>query len=414
MKTTITTRRAALAMGATAAAAGFVGRARAQSPAEVKVAVLAPMSGPWARQGLLMKMGAEMALDDINAAGGVKALGGAKMKLVVYDAGESTEKAKNAAQRMVAQEPDLVGGSGAWLSSFTLAVTEVTERAELPWLTLSYADSITSRGFKYVFQCAPTADAQAISALPTIMGLAERATGRKPTKMGIVADNTASPTSFFAPIRATEAKKFGLSIVVDEIFTPPLSDATSIIQRVRGARPDFLMMMPTNIPDGKILFDKLNEYGLGRGKLPIIGGGGNTATPELLNVVGKDIIQGFMSVIANWPGKQHQDLARRFMERTKEAWMGQDSIMTYADMMILKEGMEKAGSADRRKVNAAIHGFDLKNEGPAQYFPSGHLKFDAAGRLEDAQLVLIQWQDGVPRAVSPASLASAEAIWPKT
>ena len=88
--------------------------------------------------------------------------------------------------------------------------------------------------------------------------------------------------------------------------------------------------------------------------------------------------------------------------------------MTYADMMILKEGMEKAGSADRRKVNAAIHGFDLKNEGPAQYFPSGHLKFDAAGRLEDAQLVLIQWQDGVPRAVSPASLASAEAIWPKT
>ena len=53
-----------------------------------------------------------------------------------------------AAQRLVAQEPDVVGGTGAWLSSFTLAITEVTERAKLPWLTLSYSDVITERGSK--------------------------------------------------------------------------------------------------------------------------------------------------------------------------------------------------------------------------------------------------------------------------
>ena len=62
---------------------------------------------------------------------------------------------------MLAQKPDLVGGFGCWLSTFTLAATEVTERAELPWLTLSYSDAITGRGFKYVFQSSPTADAQA-------------------------------------------------------------------------------------------------------------------------------------------------------------------------------------------------------------------------------------------------------------
>jgi len=64
-----------------------------------------------------------MAVDHINAQGGVKALGGAKLKLVVLDSGDSTEKAKSAAQRMVAQEPDLVAASAAYLSSFTLAVT---------------------------------------------------------------------------------------------------------------------------------------------------------------------------------------------------------------------------------------------------------------------------------------------------
>jgi hypothetical protein len=79
---------------------------------------------------MLVKFGAETAIDEINAAGGIKTLGGAKLELVAIDAGDSAEKAKNAAQRLVAQEPDVVDGMGAWLSTFTLAVTEVTERAD--------------------------------------------------------------------------------------------------------------------------------------------------------------------------------------------------------------------------------------------------------------------------------------------
>ena len=114
---------------------------------DVEMALIAPLSGPWARQGYLVRAGAEMAIDDLNKAGGIKALDGAKLKLIVADAGDTPEKAKDAAQRLVSQYPDLVAGEGAWLSSFTLAVTEVTERAHLPWLTLSYSDAITGRGF---------------------------------------------------------------------------------------------------------------------------------------------------------------------------------------------------------------------------------------------------------------------------
>ena len=110
--------------------------------------MLVPLSGPWARQGILEKMGAEMAVDDVNNAGGIKALGGAKLKLLEFDTQDTAEKAKDAAQRMLAQNPDVVGGFGCWLSTFTLAVTEVTERAHLPWLTLSYSDLITARGYQ--------------------------------------------------------------------------------------------------------------------------------------------------------------------------------------------------------------------------------------------------------------------------
>ena len=137
------------------------GPAWAQNPSEVKVGLLVPLSGIYARPGAVMRMGAEMAIEDINAQGGIKALGGAKLQLVVLDSGDTTEKAKNAAQRMVAQEADLVAATGAYLSSFTLAVTEVTERANLPVLTLSYSDMITERGFKYVFQTSATSGSQA-------------------------------------------------------------------------------------------------------------------------------------------------------------------------------------------------------------------------------------------------------------
>jgi len=129
---------AGLALGTLAAPGLRVGSAWAQTKS-VKMAMIAPLSGPWARQGQLLRQGAEMAIDEINQKGGIEKLGGAKFELVVADAGDSTEKAKNAAQRLLSDQPDLIGGFGSWLSSFTLAVTEVTERAQLPWLTLSYS-----------------------------------------------------------------------------------------------------------------------------------------------------------------------------------------------------------------------------------------------------------------------------------
>src|SRR3954452_7591259 len=192
---------AGLALGTLAAAPGLrVGSAWAQTKS-VKMAMIAPLSGPWARQGQLLRQGAEMAIDEINQKGGIKALGGAKFELVVADAGDSTEKAKNAAQRLIADQPDLIGGFGSWLSSFTLAVTEVTERAQLPWLTLSYSDAITDRGFKYVFQTSPTAAKQAQETVPTALKLAEEATGKRPKSVGVIMDNTAAPVSFIKPMR---------------------------------------------------------------------------------------------------------------------------------------------------------------------------------------------------------------------
>ena len=404
-------RRNILLGGAALAASGFTGLAQAQAK-EVKVAIAVPLSGAWARNGELHLKGAQMGVEDINAAGGIKALGGAKMKLVVVDSGDSTEKAKNAAQRLMSQEPDLVGGTGAFVSSFTLAITEITERAEVPWLTLSYSDQITERGYKYVFQTSSVASKQSEDALPALMEIARQSKSAKPKTVGILMDNTASPKAFTKPMREGGFDKLGLKLVVDEIFTPPMSDATAMVQKVRNARPDILLMLTTNIPDTKLILEKLNEMGLGRGRIPILGNGGHMGAPELLNVVGKEQMEGVMAAMANWSGKGHEKLVTDFKARFKEPWMPQDSVSTYGDMWIFKDAMEKAGSADPKKVAAAIRSFN-ETGGAARYFPGGKLAFEANGRRANADLVIIQWQNGEPKTVFPTAFASNTALWPK-
>ena len=399
------------------AAVAVAGVALAAGPAwsqakEVKVALIAPLSGPWARQGDLMIKGANMAIADINNAGGIKALGGAKIRLITADAGDSAEKAKNAAQRLVAQETDVIGATGAWLSSFTLAVTEVTERAELPVLTLSYSDQITARGFKYVFQTSPTAGAQAQGALPALLELAKAATGQAAKTVGIVMDNTASPVSFVKPMREGGLEKLGLRLVMDEMFTPPLPDATALVQKVRSTRPDILLLLPTSIPDDKLVLEKLNEMGLGKGRVPVISNGAHMAAPDLVNVMGKELLEGVMTIVANWGAKGQEKLIADFKQRTGEPWMTQDSISSYGDMWIFKDALEKAGAADRKKVAAAIRAMDTR-DGPARYYPGGRLKFEENGRRADAAVMILQWQNGVPVVVYPPASAVAKPIWPK-
>jgi branched-chain amino acid transport system substrate-binding protein len=394
---------------ALAAALAAPGPATAQQK-EVEIALIVPLSGPWARQGQLERMGAEMAIDDINNSGGVKSLGGAKVKLVVLDTGDSAEKAKNAAQRLVAQNPDVIGGVGAWLSSFTLAVTEVTERAELPWLTLSYSDQITGRGFHYVFQTSATADLQSEMALPTIIDLAEKSTGKKPTTTGVLQDNTAAPVSFMKPMRAGGFEKAGLKVVVDEVYTPPLSDATPLVAKVRTARPDFLWVISTNIPDDSLLLQKMTEMGIGADKLPSVGNGAHFGAPELVKVAGADVLEGLLVTVANWSTEAQHDLIERFKKRTGEPWLTQDSLCAYGHVWILKEAVEKAGVADKRKVAEAIHAMNTR-EGSAKFFAGNHIKFDDKGRRVDAPLVIFQWQKGVPVTVYPQGPGTVKAKW---
>lgn len=386
------------------------GTAAAQEP--VKVGLIVPLSGPWARQGEVMRIGAEMAVEHINAQGGVESLGGAPLELVVYDTGDSVERAKNAAQRMVSEEPDLVGVTGSYLSSFTLAVSEVTERAELPMLTLSYSDLITNRGFEYIFQTSPTGDRQAADALPILTELAQTASGARPERLGIIMDSTAASVAFVKPIKeGGSLDELGLDLVVDETFTPPLANATPLIQRVRAGRPDLLLLLPTATSDAKLLLEKMNEFGLGDGRLPTVSNGSAMGDPDLKSNLSPGLLEGVMSIVANWSVAGQQEINEEYIERSGEPWITQNPICAYGHVWLFKEALELAGSADRRDVAEAMRGMDI-TDGAARFFPGNRVRFDEHGRRPDAELLVVQWQDGVPVTVYPPDAALADPIWP--
>ena len=395
---------------AVALATGFaVPPVKAQQPKEVEVGLLVPLSGLYARFGASTRMGAEMAVELINAGGGIKSLGGAKLKLVVIDCGDTAEKAKSAAQRMVSEYPDMVAVSGSYLSTFTLATSEVTERAHLPMLTLSYSDLITSRGFKYIFQTSATAGSQSDQALPVLLKIA-RASGADPKSVAIITDNTAASVASVKPMREHLLKDVGLNLVVDETFTPPLSDATPLVQKVRAARPDLLFFLPTVISDAKLVLEKMNEFGMGKGKVPTIAFGIAMFEPDMLTTMSPDLLEGMIGSIGSWGSKGHEEMMAELKKKYKEPWMDQNVLSTYADFILMKDALEKGGKADREAVAIALHTMD---GGPSKYYPGGLLKFEENGRRVGAGLAIIQWQSGVPSTIYPDDLAMAKPLWPK-
>lgn len=381
--------------------------ARAQSAEKpIQIGLIAPTSGIYARPGTVMKMGAELAIKDVNDAGGISCLGGAPLELVTIDSGDTVEKATNAAQRMVAEYPELVGGTGAYLSSFTLAVSEVTERANLPLLTLSYSDQITGRGFKNIFQTSATAGVQAQLALPIILDLAEQQSGKRPKTVAIITDNTAASLSSVERMKAGLLADVGLEVVLEQVFTPPLADATSLVQQVRQKRPDLLFFLPTVISDSKLILEKKKEFRL---DVPVISFGIAIAEPEVLNTMQADMLEGVMSAVANWGAKGQEDLIKRLKDVYGEPWMTQNAISTYGDIWLFKAALEKSCSRDRAALGNALRNLDA---GPAKYYPGGTLSFDDKGRREGASLTVIQWQNGVPVTVFPEDLALAKPVWP--
>jgi branched-chain amino acid transport system substrate-binding protein len=204
-------------------AAPFVIRWGFAQRAAVNIGVIEPLSGANAQFGINSLNGIEFVADEVNAVGG--ALGGAKINLVVSDATSNLTRASTAAQRLIS-ENELTAMIGAFASSLTLAVSEVTARADIPMLTASFADEITGRGLENVFRIAPKATVIGRAQVNYTLAIAEAA-GSKIEKIAIMYEDTAYGTAQSRGLRRA-GKDANIEVVMDEPYPFGITDATPL------------------------------------------------------------------------------------------------------------------------------------------------------------------------------------------
>jgi branched-chain amino acid transport system substrate-binding protein len=210
------TRRQAMAGGTAAiVAAPFVIRSGLAQGAAVNIGVIQPLSGANAQFGINCRNGIEFVADTINAAGGIKALGGAKINLIVSDATSNPTTASTVAQRLITQN-ELTAVLGAYASSLTLVISEVTARADIPFLTQAYADEITGRGLESVFKVTATASVIGRAQFNFTLAIAEAAGGRI-EKIAIMYEDTAYGIAQSRGLRRA-AKDANIEVVMDEPY----------------------------------------------------------------------------------------------------------------------------------------------------------------------------------------------------
>lgn len=377
----------AVGTGSIVGVSGCIGNLQGGGPDEVNIGLAVPQSGPFSYNGGLVKLGAEFGIEEINNNGGIESLGGADVNLISVDSGETADSATTAAQDLLGNN-DVVAGMGCWLSSQTLGATAVAERQQVPWITISYSDKITQRGFEYVFRTSPMSSQLAKQALDQPLRLAEEI-GEPVTKVGMVGDNTAAIEFAFKPLRETYIpQKSGVEKVVDETWTPTLSDATPVIQKVKDEDPGLLFVGWTATSDGLAILQKMEELNV---DIPIMSVG-VTGAP-LLDNIGPDLIDGLLAVTGSHPLKGQEDIVRRFTDFSDEPFMIQDSISAYAHVYIVKEALEQTGSTDPIEIRDAIAEMELTSGPAVNSFPQDTLAFDEKGDRIDAEVVIVQWQE---------------------
>jgi branched-chain amino acid transport system substrate-binding protein len=377
--------------------------ARADAPKEVSIALIAPLSGDWGEQGVLMREGAEFAVQKINSEGGIKSLGGAKVKLIVADTGNSVETAVSAAQRILGAG-GVSAAVGCWLSSFTLATTEIAERVHVPWVTFSYADKVTSRGYKYTFRDNAPSSQQVSKGLKEIMD-ASAAAGKPIKTLAIASDNTAAAMASLAAIKKY-AGELGLTIVAQKVWTPPLSDPDEIASAIKASNADLIWGGATTLTDTSGLVQALRAHKV---KAAMLGAGSQFLTEAFIKAVGgADKVNGLATIVGDGVLKGMEPLNAEF-EAVHHHPMIEDMADTYAEVWMIKEALEKAGSADPAKVRDALASLDITS-GPASFVPSGEVKFDETGQNVTASVAIEQWQDGKIVTVAPANAATGKLI----
>jgi branched-chain amino acid transport system substrate-binding protein len=367
----------------------------------VKIGAILPLTGPLAREGQTVKSVMSFAVEEINASGGIKSLGGAKVELAFGDNQSKPDVAVSEVERLVEREKVIIL-TEAWQSFITLAATRAAERLKTPfYVPNSYADNITERQLRYTFQQTSKASVLA-DAWVQFLNYVNKSSGRKISKVGLLYENTDMGQSS-ADAAKIALPKAGFKVVADISYPVRATDLTSYIAKLKAAEPDFVLQ--GGYMENAVLITKTaDRLGL---NVPFLDNGCMN-DPSFNKAVGP-LAEGKFGV-TSWnkdiPGGQklHDKIHAR---------LGIDISGIYAvgyqAIWVIKEALEKAGSADREALRNALVSINIP--GSKLYLPLEKISFDEKGYNDKAEgWIITQVQNGEWYTVWPSKYATKKPV----
>jgi len=354
----------------------------------VRIGNIIPLSGPSASVGQQGRNAREMAVEEINAAGGIKSLGGAKLEMLYADSESKPEKGVSEAERMINTEKVHLL-TGCWNSAVTYPTTAVAERYGIPFVVpVSVADKITEQGFKTVFRIAAKDSWWTRDQFAFLKDMQKEFKTEIKT-LAFVYENGDWGKGFASQWRAL-AEKNGYKIVLDEPYPSTTTDLSPVVQKIRRARPDVLMLV-SNAADAILLTNTLADYKV-KPKAIIASGGGH-ADPSFLKATGSNA--RYLFDIVEWETDVNKPGVKEINEKFKARYgynLAGESVDAYIAMYVIKDALERAGSTDPVKIREALAKTNLRS-GPAMIASYDAIEFDATGQNKHAALSIVQIND---------------------
>lgn len=313
-----------------------------QAHAQVKIGLMAPLTGAWASEGQAMKQVVDLLAEELNKAGGVL---GQKVDIIAEDDGGDPRQASLAAQRLTTR--GIVAVIGTYGSSITEASQNIYDEARIVQVaTGSTAIRLSEKGLKYFFRTSPRDDEQGLVAANVLKGMGFQ-------KVAILHDNTTYAKGLADEARAL-LKEAQVNVAFYDALTPGERDYSTILSQLRAAGPD-VVLFTGYYPEAGLLLRQKKTLGW---DVPFIGGDA-TNNPDLVTIAGKDSAAGFLFLSPPVPQDLDSPEAVSFMAAYRAKYKGDPAsvwaVLAGDAFKVITAAIEGAGSTEPDKIAEYLH-----------------------------------------------------------
>ena len=386
---------------ALAASAALPIGARGQA-ATVKIGVLHPVTGFLAYSGNLSRLGAQLAIDEINARGGLKALGGAKIQTMLGDAQSKPEVGASEVEKM--NENGVNAIVGAYASAICLATTQAAAKYGIPHVVdVGVADQIVQRGLKNTFRFGPGYKVIADTSVNYLHLLNTLA--RKPAKSVMIIHEESLFGTGTANLLAAQLPGLGYEVKDVIKHANPTRDFNNIVLRIKAANPD--IVIPANYyNEYALLVRTMKQQGVAPKAIYSVLGGAASSYKFVKEFA--DAANGVIDV-NHWfnPKDKRAWALKKKVDAIKDQFFTYEVFLNYQSVYLLADAIERAKSAKREDITAALATSTWKGH----FMPYGPTQF-VDGQNTGAQPLMVQVLKGDIRVVLPNTFAEAEPVFP--